>query len=522
MANKSLEEIAREAHAKHMNELNQAKANDNTPTNEPASSEEETSEEAGTVITDDDLDVEEAQTIIQQAEQSQANPDVAKKDESIRMITKDDIASLMPDMEASVRTRQADAILKRMQEYRNRLITEEGMTPEEATKAVQSRTKRETKALNDKWLDDHPHTGVITIEKGKEDQLQLTEEEHQKLVSTNVIELHLVTSEDLKHTKLASVPESGSKLDYIRTLNSMAARTVAMPALGDTATFRSATSAEIIRSGISLETKSPLESIDKLSTFLYDHFMQCHTFSKYDDKNAVTLSYQDFCDKFPFFEIPMAEYAIYSASSPEYLTIDLSCNRCRRPFKWDMHPDKMLSIKDFDENSRKEFDAIHAHFNDVEWLTKHSDEKMQATIMESPISKNRFVVQTPSISRAKQVMQAADNLHLYDVDEGSDEADLNTTVIACAMMLNSLYIYSDKDKGYIYFGPDEIEDVLRFLPSLPNEDFRMINQFSLDYYYSPAFSSGPITCPNCKHEIEFTPTADQLLFLYAREEFRIQ
>lgn len=236
MANKSLEEIAKEAHAKHMNELNQAKANDNTPTNEPASS-EETSKEAGTVITDDDLDVEEAQTIIQQAEQSQANPDVAKKDESIRMITKDDIASLMPDMEASVRTRQADAILKRMQEYRNRLITEEGMTPEEATKAVQSRTKRETKALNDKWLDDHPHTGVITIEKGKEDQLQLTEEEHQKLVSTNVIELHLVTSEDLKHTKLASVPESGSKLDYIRTLNSMAARTVAMPALGDTATL---------------------------------------------------------------------------------------------------------------------------------------------------------------------------------------------------------------------------------------------------------------------------------------------
>ena len=86
MANKSLEEIAREAHAKHMNELNQAKTNDNTPTNEPASS-EETSKEAGTVITDDDLDVEEAQTIIQQAEQSQANPDVAKKDESIRMIT---------------------------------------------------------------------------------------------------------------------------------------------------------------------------------------------------------------------------------------------------------------------------------------------------------------------------------------------------------------------------------------------------------------------------------------------------
>ena len=58
MANKSLEEIAKEAHAKHMNELNQAKANDNTPTNEPASSEKETSEEAGTVITDDDLDVE--------------------------------------------------------------------------------------------------------------------------------------------------------------------------------------------------------------------------------------------------------------------------------------------------------------------------------------------------------------------------------------------------------------------------------------------------------------------------------
>lgn len=522
MPAKSIEDIAREAHERHQKELDARAENPNaekkeevTSSNTPVS----TPKEEPMVFTDDDLTDDDANVIVQNAENAQKN---AEKDTSVKMLTKDDIADFMPDIDSSIRTKKADAIFKNMMDYRNKLITDEGLTPEEANKAIMSRSKKVASSENNKWLDDHPHTGVITIEKGKEDELALTKEEHEKLVSTNVIELHLVTSEELKHTQLANIPSGGSKLDYVRTLNSMAARTVAMPALGDTAIFRSATSAEIIRSGITSEAKTPLESIDKIASFLYDHFVSCHTFSKYDDKNMNILSYQEFCDKFPFFEIPMAEYAIYAASSPEYITVDLSCNRCHNPFKWDMHPDKMLDIDAFNERERKEYDTINAHFNNVEWLTENSNKKMTATIMESPISKNRFVVQNPTISRAKQVMQAANDLGLYDVQDGTDESDLNTTVIACAMMLNSLYIYSEKDHGYIQFGADEVEDLLKVLPSIPNDDFRMINKFSLDYYYAPSFSSGTIRCPKCNSDITFNPTADQLLFLYAREEFRIQ
>lgn len=516
---KSLDEIAREAHDRHENEIN-AKGKESQIQEEPKK-EESSSESSGTVFTDDDdLETEETKNIVKETEETQ-KAEISKED-SVKMITKDDIASFMPDIDVTVRNQRADMLMKKMQDYQKHLIIDEGFTPEEAAKAVRSRSMKDAKKENDAWLDTHPHTGIVTIKKGDEDKLALTPEEHEKLVTTNVIELHLVTSEELKHTKIADIPTSGSKLDYIRTLNSMAVRSVAMPAMGDIATFRSATSAEIIRSGITLEARTSLESIDKLSTFLYDHFVNCHTFSKYDDTNAISLTYDDFCNKFPFFEIPMAEYAIYAASSPESINVDLTCNRCHKNFKWDMNPNKILDVNGFDEKAKKEFDLLNAHFNDVEWLSKHSDEKMQATIMESPISKNRFVIQTPSISRAKQVMQAAENLHLYDAEDGSDEADLNTTIIACALMLNKLYIYSAKDDGYIEFKSEEIEDILRVLPSIPNDDFRMINKFSVDCFYTPTFSSGTIKCPSCNQDIEFSPSADQLLFLYAREEFRIQ
>lgn len=522
MPAKSIEEIAREAHDRHQKELNE-KMN-STVSEETASETTEIpsenpgpSSESPMVFTDDDLTEDDAENIVKNAEKSDVTTST-----SVKMLTRDDIANFMPDMDAGIRSKKADAIFQNMMEYKKKLMIEEGFTPDEANRAIMARSKKDATYENNKWLDDHPHTGVITIEKGKEDQLALTDDEHKKLVTTNVIELHLVTSKDLKHTKLASVPSSGSKLDYVRTLNSMAVRSVAMPALGDSAIFRSATSAEIIRSGISVEAKSPLESIDKLSSFLYDHFVSCHTFSKYDDKNAVVLSYQEFCDKFPFFEVPMAEYAIYAASSPESITVDLSCNKCHNPFKWDMHPDKMLAVNQFNEREKKEYDSINAHFNNVEWLENNSNEKMKPTIMESPTSKNRFVIQNPTISRAKQIMQAAENLNLYDVEDGSDEAELNATIIACAMMLNSLYIYSKKDDAYIEFGPDDVEDILRVLASIPNDDFRMINKFTLNYYYAPTFSSGMIKCPKCHSDIVFEPTADQLLFLYAREEFKIQ
>lgn len=518
MARSSIEEIAREAHERHQAELDARAAESSKETPAEESKEEVTDSSEGMVFTEDDMTTDDAESIVKNAEKSQGHPESA----SIKMLTKDEIISFMPDMDATIRSKHADVILKNMMEYRNKLITEEGMTPDEANRAIRSRGKKVATGENNKWLDDHPHTGVITIEKGKEDQLGLTKEEHDKLVTTNVIELHLVTSEELKNTPIKDVPVSGSKLDYVRTLNSLAVHTVPLLSLGDTATFRSATSAEIIRSGITSDSKTPLQSIDKLSSFLYDHFVSCHTFSKYDDKNVNILNYQDFCDKFPFFDIPMAEYAIYHASSPSSIKVDLSCNRCGKPFTWDMKPEKMLDISAFEDKDKKEYDTLHAHFNDVEWLEKHSTEKMTSIMMQSPISKNRLIVQNPTISRAKQVMQAAEKLGLYDVEDDTNESDLNTKIISSALMINSLYIYSEKDNGYIEFGPDEIEDILRILPSIPNEDFRMIDKFSLKYFYSPSFSSGAIKCPNCHKDIYFQPTAEQLLFLYAREEFRIQ
>lgn len=532
MAETSMQDLAKRYHEKHEQELKERGTNSDTesstlvhstvPTdivNKSDESSSTTNSNGTLVLSDDDIDDEEASQIVEEAEKSQES---SSEIESVPMITKEEIASIMPDIDAKIRGPHAEMLLKSMKDYRNRLITEEGLTPEEANKAVRSRANREAKKANDKWLDDHPHTGVISIKKDKEGELGLTKEEHEKLVSTKVIELHLITDEDLKHTKVANIPTGGSKLDYIRTLSSIAAHSVAMISLGDLSTFRSATSAEIVRSGITSDAKTPMENVDRLASFIYDHFVSCHTFSKYNEQNAVVLSYQDFCDKFPFFEIPMAEYAIYQASSPRSLDIDLTCDRCNKSFKWNMVPDKMLSVNSFSVNERKEFDAINAHIGNSEWLKANSEKKMEATIMESPITKNRYVIQNPSISRAKRVMQAATNLGLYEAQEGTDESTLNSRIIACAMMLNSMYIYSEKDDAYIEFKTDEVEDILKALPSLSNEDFFLINRFTLNYYYAPTFSSGMIKCPNCGRDIEFTPNAETLLFLYAREEFKIQ
>ena len=479
---------------------------------------QKTEEVSGLIIDDDDLDEDyEANVSAPASVQGPEEGAVA-----VKPITKQSIMDMMPRIsKLGDREARASAIYDSMQSYRKQIMIENGLTAEEADRAVQKRASREaTKSEND-WVDAHPHTGVITINAEDADNLQLTDEEHAKLVTTKSIHLVMVEDKEIKNIKTKRLPSGTNKLDFIRKLNTMSNAQVVLPMLGDICTFRGATASEIVSSHLGdadVEDKTELEIISLMMPFIYEHYVDGHYIHKYDENGKIILSYDDFCDQFPFYDGNMALYGIFLASAAPSYDLSLNCPHCRKNFPWKMLPKKMFQPEALDDETRKKVEEIEAHRDDVDWLMNSAAESMKATVWENPDTKNRFAVQAPSITRASTVMTAMRNA-------GIDNNSQNTADILVggnAMMLAGMYIYDPETDDYIEFTDSlsDTEDMIKALPSLYESDFNQISKFAQSRFYSPTFNSGKIVCPQCGKDTFYSATPVDLLFRHAQESYQ--
>lgn len=464
-----------------------------------------TDESTSGIVSDDDIDM----SAFEKQKQERAN-EIAQENEKKKVqfnITINDVKATMPSITGDELDKKSLEMMGDLKKYRTNLIVNEGMTPEEADEATKNRMKHLGTKLNNEWIDQHPHTGVITINKEDSDKLALTPEEHDKLVTTKSIKLVCVENKELETLKVIDAPTvTKDKLLYIRKSNNAGARySLPMPIFGDYVTFHGATARSLMQEGIDREKETTLQALERKAQFVYDHFIGGHLMNKYNENGVTMIDFNEFCNRFPWFDIDLAIYGIYVASSPETYTGAITCSFCNEQFDYDFHADKMLITDDFSDNIKKSIDNILQNVTNEEGLKKIHDNNMSAIRMKSPKTNNIYSIQTPTISKARSVFNFKDN-----------DTDNDIGMIVDLLIIREMWIWIPENQAYIHIEPNEQELMYQILKDLNEYDYQLISKFLPDYIYVPRFGART-KCPKCDHDLVLQTGIDELVFLLAQD-----
>lgn len=457
------------------------------------------------MIVDDDIDMDQFKKE-QEAHAAKAAEEYEKKKVQFN-ITMNDVKATMPSITGDELDKKSIEMMGNLKKYRTNLIVNEGMTPEEADEATRNRMKHLGTKINNEWIDQHPHTGVITVNKEDADKLELTQEEHDKLVTTKSIKLVCIENKELESLKVIDAPAvTKDKLQYIRKSNNAGARySIPLPAFGDYVTFHGATARALMQEGIDKQNESALQALERKAQFVYDHLIGSSLMSKYNENGVTVLTFDDFCDRFPWFDLDLAIYAIYVASSPETYSGGITCSFCKEQFDYDFHADKMLITDDFPDSIKKSIDDILKNVSDKEGMQKIHDDNMAARLMKSPKTKNVYSLQSPSINKARSVFK-------YKSTETED--DFNT--IVNMLIIREMWIWIPEDQSYVHINPEEQDLMFELVKDMNEYDFRLITKFLAEYLYVPRFGA-KTKCPNCGNDLVLDTSIDELVFLLAQD-----
>ena len=457
------------------------------------------------MIVDDDIDMDQFKKE-QEAHAAKAAEEYEKKKVQFN-ITMNDVKATMPSITGDELDKKSIEMMGDLKKYRTNLIVNEGMTPEEADEATRNRMKHLGTKINNEWIDQHPHTGVITVNKEDADKLELTQEEHDKLVTTKSIKLVCIENKELESLKVIDAPAvTKDKLQYIRKSNNAGARySIPLPAFGDYVTFHGATARALMQEGIDKQNESALQALERKAQFVYDHLIGSSLMSKYNENGVTVLTFDDFCDRFPWFDLDLAIYAIYVASSPETYSGGITCSFCKEQFDYDFHADKMLITDDFPDSIKKSIDDILKNVSDKEGMQKIHDDNMAARLMKSPKTKNVYSLQSPSINKARSVFK-------YKSTETED--DFNT--IVNMLIIREMWIWIPEDQSYVHINPEEQDLMFELVKDMNEYDFRLITKFLAEYLYVPRFGA-KTKCPNCGNDLVLDTSIDELVFLLAQD-----
>lgn len=457
------------------------------------------------MIVDDDIDMDQFRRE-QEARAAKAAEDYEKKKVQFN-ITMNDVKATMPSITGEELDKKSIEMMGNLKKYRTNLIVNEGMTPEEADEATRNRMKHLGTKINNEWIDQHPHTGVITVNKEDADKLELTQEEHDKLVTTKSIKLVCIENKELESLKVIDAPSvTKDKLQYIRRSNNAGARySIPLPSFGDYVTFHGATARALMQEGIDKQNESALQALERKAQFVYDHLIGSSLMSKYNENGVTILTFEDFCDRFPWFDLDLAIYAIYVASSPETYSGGITCSFCKEQFDYDFHADKMLITDDFPDSIKKYIDDILKNVSDKEGMQKIHDNNMAARLMKSPKTKNVYSLQSPSINKARSVFK-------YKSTETED--DFNT--IVNMLIIREMWIWIPEEQSYVHINPDEQDLMFELTKDMNEYDFRLITKFLAEYLYVPRFGA-KTKCPNCGNDLVLDTSIDELVFLLAQD-----
>lgn len=423
----------------------------------------------------------------------------------------EDVYEVIPDIQGKDREDIASTLFNEISEYRKNAMVNYGMTPEEADHAAATRLVSRGKQYNEQYVEKHP-VGVVTIDKTAETEFKssLTDEEREKLQDTRAIRLVIVEDQKLRSLKTKKLPPRVEKASFLRTIDAaISSYRVPLPIMGDYAQFSGAQSLQMALAFNTAEEDTIIDVTTRQAELVYDRFYASSSIRKYDDTGKVLVTYDEFINTVPYFDLALMLYAVYVASTPELQELTMSCGRCKKEFKFKMNTKTLIQVKELPQKTQDQMNDILKHTQSTEYLQKKSEEWKTETLFESPFTGNIYQLQQPTIAKVIDICQKCDLENAQDA-----------SVILFGMCMNGFYVKLDQpdEDGSEYIQVNYAEDSDEFvniLKELPEQDLKLLAKPIGDMQYGFNLKIFP-KCPHCQNQMTNTLILDDLVFRKAQ------
>ena len=422
-------------------------------------------------------------------------------DTKVTVISPEKMREFMPDLDDNAFKAQSSAVMIEIEKYKKDLIMSAGLTPEEADRAALKRMENKGREINEKYLKDNPRLGIIEIDKKDEDKLEFSEEEKSKIAKAKAIRLIVVENQDLESIKIDKVSKE-EKIKYLREIEgSLSHYSVPLPGIGDYVTFTGAPSVNLI-SLTQHEDDKLDEDLERKASLIYDRLSHGTILTKYNNSGNVSMSYDEFVNKFKYHDMELALYGIIVASSMEYSEYEFTCGNCNEPFKYTYNMKSLLRQEGITEFFKDRIEKILANRNNDKVLMELSSETDKKIRCKSPVTNNIYDFEYPSIAKVVNMFRS--------IDQTDNTEIYFATLCLC---LNAILIYNPNTNSYIEMDSTELLSTIR---TLPQADIDIITLQIQDMVYSPTFELN-LKCPKCGQNMTNRLSIDNLVFLRAHD-----
>ena len=394
-------------------------------------------------------------------------------------------------------------------EIQLRNMIQHGIDPDKAGDIALNNIRNQLTEENTKYKEEHKNSNVaeIIIDKSKAsvDDLALTEEEHEKLEKVKRLRLILVEDTELKNITIER-PSEEHKADYLRYIEgSLSKYQVPLVMLGDFVTFKGAQIIQLV-SAINYEDITIDEQINQKATLIYDKLQSGSILHKYDERGRNTMTYNQFCNIFPYQDLDIAMYGILCASSMEETSTSLTCESCQHTWDHKYNIKSLLKMDHLSEDYKtRTGDIISNKSNDI-MLNKLYNERKKARRYKSPFTGNIYDVSYPTVARAVDILKRIDQ-----------KDAVMAYVSAICLYISRILVYNKDKDSYIPIEAEEVDLMIDTASNLTNEDMTMIaNQIRSDLFYEARFALDA-ECPSCHRKAHIPLNVENLIFLKAQD-----
>lgn len=393
-----------------------------------------------------------------------------------------------------------DNIRQRVENYRKDQILYRGVDPDVASEKAVKFMKEIAEEENIRYLKDHPNLCIVSVNKEDEKDLKFTPEEKEKMAKAKVIKLEVVETAELPVKKVRKVDKK-NKISVIQGMDRyMSQYGVPLPTLNDFVTFKGAQLVEINNLRVDRDT-SLLEITQKKANLIYRQLIGGANLQKFDPDGKGKLSFQDFLNKFPIHDMDIAVYGIMVASSMETMETDIVCDDCGKSYSFKYNLKTLLTMKGLSTDYKDRFEEILKNKTNVSHLQKMYDKNNQTSIVKSPITKNIYELNTPSIARA---------IRLYENLDLESEVDVYFYLIY--QFIDKIWVYDNEKDDYIEIDEMEMNEMFTLIRSLPQTEINMIGNFVAPMTYEADFRLKS-KCEHCGFKMSTKLHMNDLVFL---------
>lgn len=378
----------------------------------------------------------------------------------------------------------------------NNITTENTSTEKDLKASAEEKAKREESV-------------TVILNKLNENTVNFTDDEREKMIKTNVINVRIVDNLDLSSAEVDRTPVSFNDL-----INEFKCDTIQTPVVFPQSGFRAYMTglsvSEMLAFGLNGQNGYTVDDFKKRLNIVYRHMV---------NPTIYIENFNDFLNKFAWSDLELAVWGMLISSFPTEDTVTLQCGKqdCKKSYEVKYNPSAILDWDEVSKDFISLFETIISCTDaNTENIAKNSPIR-KSLIVELPYTKIRAELGRPSahdyVSRIAPAMIDEKAIKAI-VGENPNERD--TSVFLATMFIRVLYVPVNGK----YHPLTSYKNIYQMLSQLrPGELDALISVVNNKFPDTePAFYLPKSKCPYCGNvsdKIEIS--ASELLFQRAQD-----